>query len=148
MPSRSVSTRFAARSACRCWETFAIDDLVYDVAAWVRPQADKTRNRLEVVRPVHAPLGTFTADENGSFVTTITIPSSTSIGSHLITATCGDVQQFLRVNVLGESVDSGVGGGAAPPTEYRIEVEVRDGGRRSAPVARIERQRTAKVATS
>jgi LPXTG-motif cell wall-anchored protein len=61
-------------------------------------------------------LGTFTADENGSFVTTITIPSSTSIGSHLITATCGDVQQFLRVNVLGESVDQGVGGGALPRT--------------------------------
>ncbi len=58
-------------------------------------------------------LGTFTADENGSFVTTITIPSSTSLGSHLITATCGDVQQFLRVNVLGESVDSGVAGGGS-----------------------------------
>ncbi|MCC6710000.1 MAG: type II secretion system minor pseudopilin GspI [Gammaproteobacteria bacterium] len=44
--------------------------------------------------------------------------------------------------------DDDTRGGAAPPTEYRIEVEVRDGGRRSAPVARIERQRTAKVATS
>jgi signal transduction histidine kinase len=45
------------------WETFAIDDLVDDVAAWVRPQADKTRNRLEVVRPVDSPLGSFTADK-------------------------------------------------------------------------------------
>lgn len=62
-------------------------------------------------------LGTFTADDNGSFVATITIPASTSIGSHLITATCGDVQQFLRANVLGESVDSGAtGGGALPRT--------------------------------
>ncbi len=59
-------------------------------------------------------LGTFTADENGSFVTTITIPASTSLGSHLITATCGDVQQFLRVNVLGESTSTG--GGALPRT--------------------------------
>ncbi|MBX3287189.1 MAG: LPXTG cell wall anchor domain-containing protein [Actinobacteria bacterium] len=60
-------------------------------------------------------LGTFTADDNGSFVTTITIPSSTSLGSHLITATCGDVQQFLRVNVLGESTSTG-GSGALPRT--------------------------------
>ena len=45
------------------WETFAIDDLVDDVAAWVRPQADKTRNRLEVIRPVSTPLGSFTADK-------------------------------------------------------------------------------------
>ena len=60
-------------------------------------------------------LGTFTADDNGDFVTTITIPSSTSLGSHLITATCGDVQQFLRVNVLGESTSTG-GSGALPRT--------------------------------
>ncbi|MBL9107539.1 MAG: hypothetical protein JNL82_42020 [Myxococcales bacterium] len=45
------------------WETFAIDDLVDDVAAWVRPQADKTRNRLEVVRPPANVLGSFTADK-------------------------------------------------------------------------------------
>jgi len=45
------------------WETFAIDDLVDDVAAWVRPQADKTRNRLEVIRPADAALGSFTADK-------------------------------------------------------------------------------------
>lgn len=31
--------------------------------------------------------------------------------------------------------------GAIPPTEYVIVVELRDGGRRSAPIARIERQR-------
>ncbi|MBK8960772.1 MAG: type II secretion system minor pseudopilin GspI [Proteobacteria bacterium] len=37
-------------------------------------------------------------------------------------------------------------GGATPPTEYAIVVEVRDGGRRAAPVARIERQRTAAAA--
>lgn len=60
-------------------------------------------------------LGTFTADDNGSFVATITVPASTSIGSHLVTATCGDVQQFLRVNVLGESVNAG-GSGALPRT--------------------------------
>lgn len=32
-------------------------------------------------------------------------------------------------------------GDATPPTEYTIVVELRDGGRRSAPIARIERQR-------
>lgn len=44
--------------------------------------------------------------------------------------------------------DDDTRGGATPPTEYRIEVEVRDGGRRGAPLARIERQRTAKGANS
>ena len=52
-------------------------------------------------------LGTFTADENGDFVTTVTIPSNATLGEHLLTATCGDVEQFLRVNVLGESVTQG-----------------------------------------
>lgn len=51
-------------------------------------------------------LGTFTADENGDFVTTITVPASSTLGVHLITATCGDVEQFLNVNVLAESVDN------------------------------------------
>src|SRR5689334_12066872 len=41
-------------------------------------------------------LGTFTADQNGSFVTTITIPSNSTLGEHLVTATCGDVQQFIK----------------------------------------------------
>lgn len=39
-------------------------------------------------------------------------------------------------------------GGATPPTEYAIVVEVRDKGRRGTPLARIERQRTAKVGAS
>ena len=51
-------------------------------------------------------LGTFTADDNGDFVTTITVPSDASLGVHLATATCGDVQQFLEVNVLAETVDN------------------------------------------
>ena len=51
-------------------------------------------------------LGTFTADDNGDFVSTITIPSNASLGVHLATATCGDVQQFLEVNVLAETVDN------------------------------------------
>ncbi|HWJ63471.1 MAG TPA: Ig-like domain-containing protein [Acidimicrobiales bacterium] len=51
-------------------------------------------------------LGTFTADENGDFVTTITIPSNATLGVHLVTATCGDVEQFLNVNVLAETVDN------------------------------------------
>lgn len=51
-------------------------------------------------------LGTFTADENGDFVTTITVPTSASLGVHLVTATCGDVEQFLNVNVLAETVDN------------------------------------------
>jgi LPXTG-motif cell wall-anchored protein len=60
-------------------------------------------------------LGTFTADANGEFVSTITIPANATIGEHLITATCGDVQQFLKVNVLGESVDN-VSPGTLPRT--------------------------------
>lgn len=63
-------------------------------------------------------LGTFTADSNGDFVTTITIPSNSTLGEHLITATCGDLQQFLKVNVLGESVSTspGVSSGTLPRT--------------------------------
>ena len=64
-------------------------------------------------------LGTFTADANGDFVTTITVPADATIGTHLITATCGDLQQFLNVNVLGESVDNttpGVSSGTLPRT--------------------------------
>ena len=51
-------------------------------------------------------LGTFIADENGKFSTTITIPKNASLGVHLVTATCGDVEQFLNVNVLAETVDT------------------------------------------
>ena len=51
-------------------------------------------------------LGTFTADENGDFTTQITIPANSTLGVHLVTATCGDVEQFIKVNVLAESVDN------------------------------------------
>ena len=50
-------------------------------------------------------LGTFTADENGDFTTTITVPKDATLGVHLVTATCGDVEQFINVNVLAENVD-------------------------------------------
>lgn len=52
-------------------------------------------------------LGTFTADANGDFVTTITVPSNATLGVHLVTATCGDVEQFINVNVLAETVNAG-----------------------------------------
>lgn len=64
-------------------------------------------------------LGTFTADGDGTFVSTITIPTGSSLGEHLVTATCGDVEQFLRVNVLGEQITTPGGsapGGALPRT--------------------------------
>ena len=62
-------------------------------------------------------LGSFTADDNGDFVTTITIPAGSTTGEHLVTATCGDLQQFLKVNVLGEDVTApGVGSGTLPRT--------------------------------
>lgn len=51
-------------------------------------------------------LGTFTADDNGDFVTTITIPADATLGVHLVTATCGDIEQFINVNVLAETVDN------------------------------------------
>ena len=51
-------------------------------------------------------LGTFTADENGDFTTTITVPADSTLGVHLVTATCGDVEQFINVNVLAESVNN------------------------------------------
>ncbi|WP_426574100.1 Ig-like domain-containing protein [Aquihabitans sp. McL0605] len=51
-------------------------------------------------------LGTFTTDANGDFTAKITIPSDSTLGMHLVTATCGDVQQFLNVNVLAESVNN------------------------------------------
>ncbi|MGN6694908.1 MAG: Ig-like domain-containing protein [Aquihabitans sp.] len=60
-------------------------------------------------------LGTFTADENGDFVTSITIPSNATLGVHLVTATCGDVEQFLNVNVLAETVNN-VDNGTLPRT--------------------------------
>ena len=44
------------------WETFAISDLVDDVAAWIRPQAEKTRNKLEVLCPADG-LGNISADK-------------------------------------------------------------------------------------
>lgn len=51
-------------------------------------------------------LGTFTADENGDFTTTITVPANATLGVHLVTATCGEVEQFINVNVLAETVDN------------------------------------------
>lgn len=82
------------------------------------------------------------ADADGSYVATFTIPSDASVGRHLVTATCladdgkaakitlgsaegtgvdadGYLRQYLYVNVLGDSVDSGVagsGGNALPRT--------------------------------
>jgi len=44
------------------WETFALDDLVDDVAGMIRPQAEARRNRLEIVRPA-AGLGAVTVDK-------------------------------------------------------------------------------------
>ncbi len=49
-----------------------------------------------------------------------------------------------RTRGLSTSEDNG---GVTPPTEYAIVVEVRDGGRRSAPIARIERQRRGAAAS-
>lgn len=51
-------------------------------------------------------LGTFTADENGDFTTNITVPMDSTLGVHLVTATCGDVEQFINVNVLAETVNA------------------------------------------
>jgi LPXTG-motif cell wall-anchored protein len=51
-------------------------------------------------------LGTFTADDNGDFVTTVTVPMDATLGVHLLTATCGDLEQFLNVNVLAETLDN------------------------------------------
>ena len=63
-------------------------------------------------------LGTFTADANGDFVTTITIPTGSTLGDHLLTATCGDLEQYLNVNVLAEQVTNpgNVNNGALPRT--------------------------------
>jgi LPXTG-motif cell wall-anchored protein len=60
-------------------------------------------------------LGTVTADANGDFTAKITVPSSSTLGMHLVTATCGDVEQFLNVNVLAENVEN-VGNGTLPRT--------------------------------
>ncbi|HEY0136955.1 MAG TPA: ATP-binding protein, partial [Nannocystis sp.] len=53
------------------WENFPLSDLIDDVAAWVRPHAEKRRNRLEVAYPASASgsalgsaaLGSITADK-------------------------------------------------------------------------------------
>jgi signal transduction histidine kinase len=48
------------------WENFALADLIDEAAAWVRPHAEKRRNRLEVVFPASASgsaLGSITADK-------------------------------------------------------------------------------------
>ncbi len=45
------------------WETFAIAELVDDIAAWMRPQAERTRNKLEVVHVSDGSLGTISADK-------------------------------------------------------------------------------------
>ena len=50
------------------------------------------------------------------------------------------VSKFEPPRSRGLSADT-TNSGATPPTEYRIVVEVRDGGPRSAPLARLERLR-------
>ncbi len=45
------------------WETIDIADLVDDVAAWIRPLAEKTRNKLDVAYPRDGTLGTLSADK-------------------------------------------------------------------------------------
>ena len=60
-------------------------------------------------------LATLTADENGEFVADITVPKNATLGVHLVTATCGDVEQFINVNVLAETVNN-VDNGTLPRT--------------------------------
>ena len=55
--------------------------------------------------------------------------------------------QAPRTRGLSTNDTSDTSGGATPPTEYVIVVELRDGGRRSAPIARIERQRRGAAAS-
>ena len=92
------------------------------LAREVAPVVDEVRRQLEAITvdgeacaPVATVtvtwddgtvLGTFTADENGDFTTTITIPMDATLGIHLVTATCGDVEQFINVNVLADTVDN------------------------------------------
>ena len=49
------------------------------------------------------------------FVADITVPSNATLGVHLVTATCGDVEQFINVNVLAETVNN-VDNGTLPRT--------------------------------
>jgi LPXTG-motif cell wall-anchored protein len=49
---------------------------------------------------------TTTADGAGDFATTVTVPKETALGMHMITATCGDLEQFLNVNVLAETLNN------------------------------------------
>lgn len=48
---------------------------------------------------------TTTADENGDFATTVTVPADSTLGMNMLTATCGDLEQFLNVNVLAETLN-------------------------------------------
>ncbi|MCU1453620.1 MAG: hypothetical protein JWN46_1766 [Acidimicrobiales bacterium] len=45
-------------------------------------------------------LATTTAGADGTFSATITVPADAEPGVHIVTATCGSVQQFLKVNVI------------------------------------------------
>lgn len=52
-------------------------------------------------------LASTTAASDGTFATSVVIPSSTSLGEHLLTASCaGTADQFLRVNVIAATVSN------------------------------------------
>lgn len=60
-------------------------------------------------------LGTATAAADGTFAASVIIPASTSLGEHLLTASCaGTGDQFLRVNVIAASA-TGPGSNSALP---------------------------------
>jgi hypothetical protein len=49
-------------------------------------------------------LASGTAGSSGTFAIAITIPQDATPGAHDVTATCGSVRQFLRVNVRAATV--------------------------------------------
>ena len=62
-------------------------------------------------------VGTTVAAADGTFTTTITTPADAEPGVHIVTATCGNVQQFLKVNITeAGAAGTGTGTGVANTT--------------------------------
>lgn len=63
-------------------------------------------------------LGTVTAGADGTFTTQVTIPTNSTLGEHVLTATCPNgADQILRVNVVANATTPppATGGGSALP---------------------------------
>jgi LPXTG-motif cell wall-anchored protein len=113
-----VSTLFVTPAQAQDYGggTFTIDDPTLAAGDAVGVTGTGCAAAAEVTLAVDGePIGTTTADGDGAFAYTGTLPAGTAPGPHTLTATCGDLVQSVQVTVSGDA--TGAAGAGAPPSD-------------------------------